>query len=161
MCCKTIGCYSWDKNASITWNREGQQGQCAQWDWTSKGGHDWCGHQKKLKPAATVAIAESVKDLGILSCYVCGANLCLDGGWWEKKNAHLKLEPDHLWPGLRRTEVLKLFDILNCPGPFFPRFFCIYTFNLSMVLFWILFNNYKTPEHYHTILEWLTSSRLI
>ena len=51
---------------------------------------------KKLKPAASIAIAESVKDLGILSCYVCGANLCLDGGWWEKKNAHLKLEPDHL-----------------------------------------------------------------
>ena len=43
---------------------------------------------KKLKLAATVAIAESVKDLGILSCYVSGANLCLDGGWWEEKNAH-------------------------------------------------------------------------
>ena len=46
-------------------------------------------------------------------------------------------------------------------GLFSLDFFCIYTFNLSMVLFWILFNNYKTPEHYHTILEWLTSSRSI
>ena len=43
---------------------------------------------KKLKPAATITIAESVKDLGILSCYVCGSNLCLDGGWWEEKKDH-------------------------------------------------------------------------
>jgi len=53
-----------------------------------KGGTTDVDTTKKLKPAATVATVESVKDLGILSCYVCGANLCLDGGWWEEKNAH-------------------------------------------------------------------------
>ena len=49
-----------------------------------------CGHpvhSRKKQTTATVAIAESIKDLGTLSCYDCGANLCMGGGWWEEKNA--------------------------------------------------------------------------
>ncbi len=42
----------------------------------------------KKQTTGTVAIAESVKDLGTLSCD-CGANLCMGGGWWEEKNAHV------------------------------------------------------------------------
>ena len=49
---------------------------------------------KKLKPTATVAMPESRKDLGIIKCYACGADVWPKHGKWigcfdVEKNVHV------------------------------------------------------------------------